>query len=140
MQKSQAPPGHTQTPQKPVRQHVIVDYMIFDDSISFERTAPDRYKMKFKYTAETDIMCSIFTFVEESFNVQSYTTENIEISKDHGHEKHISIGIGKEKVLEVADIKVATGQPYIFAENLVNNYYPLIIRLVRGVSKYRKIS
>lgn len=106
--------------------------MIFDDGITFERTAPDRYKMKFKYTAESDIMCSIFTFVEESFNVQSYTTENIEISKEHGYEKHISIGIGKEKVLEVPEIKVATGQPYIFAENLVNNYYPLIVRLVGG--------
>lgn len=138
MQKTSAQPAPNamQQPQKPLRQHVIVDYMIFDDSITFERTAGDRYKMKFKYTAESDIMCSIFTFVEESFNVQSYTTENIEISKEHGFEKHISIGIGKEKVLEVPDIKVATGQPYIFAENLVNNYYPLIVRLVRGEVSY----
>jgi len=108
--------------------------MIFDNSVTFELTDKDKYKMKFKYTAETDLMCSIFTFVEESFNVQSYTTENMESSKEHGFEKHVTLGVGKERVLEVPDIKVATGQPYVFAEHLVNNYYPLIIRLVSPVN------
>lgn len=139
MQPHPSMPGHqAATPQKPMRQHVIVDYMIFDDTISFEMTSKDLYKMKFKYTAETDLMCSIFTFVEESFNVQSYTTENMEASKEHGFEKHISIGIGKEKMLEVPGIKIATGQPYVFAEHLVNNYYPLIVRLVTNLPDSRK--
>jgi hypothetical protein len=123
---------------KPHRQHVVVDYMIYEDTISLEMISKDHYKMTFKYTAESELMCSIFTFVEESFNIQSYTTENMEISKEHGFEKHISIGVGKEKMLEVPDIKVATGQPYVFSEHLVNNYYPLIIRLVRGLNDNRR--
>jgi hypothetical protein len=139
MQRPPAPvQASPQAPSKPLRQHVVLDYMIYEDSIIFEMISKDHYKMKFKYTAESDLMCSIFTFVEESFNIQSYTTENMEISKEHGFEKHISISMGKEKMLEVPDIKVATGQPYIFAEHLVNNYYPLIIRLVRGLNYYRR--
>lgn len=78
----------------PKKQHFIVDYMIYDDSMQLEQTAANTYKLTFKYYAESPLTCSVFTFVEESFNVTTATTENLKSDTRYGSEQHLQLQAG----------------------------------------------
>lgn len=121
-------------PQQPVKQHITMDYMIYDESINF--TKSDKFKedfqytLHFTYTSGSDLLCSAFTFVEESFNIDTYTTENVVADKKNGSEKHVALAAGDNKNAVIDPLKIVMKENYNFTSDLINNYYPLIIRLV----------
>ena len=117
--------------QKPPKPHVIVSYMLFENSMILTETSHHKFTLSFKYQAETELVMSLFTFVEETFNVDTYTTEGIATDKKKGSEHHLVLPASPQpKEVKVEDIFVKMDEKYYFNEAILNNYYPLMIRLV----------
>lgn len=119
-----------QQPQQPMKQHIVMNYMIDDESMLLKKIEDNKYSLHFNYTAASELLCSVFTFVEESFNVESYTTENMQPDKKNGSEKHVALNPGRNQQAQIDGLRVVYKENYNFSDNLINNYYPLIIRLV----------
>lgn len=122
--------GGYRAPAPPSKQHFIVDYMIKDDSMQLVKTADNTYKLTFGYLAESPLTCSVFTFVEESFNLLTMTTEKLKCDPRYGCESHIQLKAGKDMNAAVPDAKVSTSMNYFFTTKMQNSIYPLMIRLV----------
>ena len=124
-------PAHASPAKTPQKQHVLVDYIMNGDSVNLEKTAENTYRLTFKYKSPTGLICSVLTFVEESFNVQTNTTEKLEADKAKGSEKHAHLEkCTDEKLATIDGLKIVAKEKYNFGDQLLNNYYPLIIRLV----------
>lgn len=124
-----------QSPKFP-RQYIIVAYQMKDDTVELVETAKDTFTLNFSYRSPTELMCSLFTFVEESFNVDTYTTENLVIDKNKGGEQHLTLPATGEKDApgSIPKVTVKVDQKYFFTDTIQNNYYPMLIRLVDYLS------
>ena len=117
--------------QKPPKPHVILSYMIFESSMVLKQTGENTFTLTFKYQAETELVVSLFTFVEESFNVDTSTTEGLVADKKKGSEHHLVLPPSPQpKETKIEGINIKMDEKYYFAETILNNYYPLMIRFV----------
>lgn len=119
---------------KPNKYHFLIDYMIMDDSIELVETSPGIYTLKFDYISKGILTCSAFTFVEETFNVEFYTTERMTVSPKSGSEIHVSLPNSPndqtKKGAIIQNLRVNPAEAYFFTKEQQNNFYPLALRLV----------
>lgn len=132
------PPPAINQPPKPSKQHFIFDYMIKDDTYELHQTDHNVYSLTFKYVSGSPLVCSVFTFAEDSFNIETATTESLKPHEKFGNEKHIQLAKGEGKEAKIDGLKVASEENYNYTTNIVNCYYPLLIRLVGQHSNHRK--
>lgn len=123
--------AHPQGP-KFNRQHIPMAYQIQDDTMELLQTDDGKFTLTFKYSAQSNIMCSLFTFVEETFNVETFTTENMVHEPQKGGEQHLTLPAtgGKQEEATISNVTVKPDIKYYFTETMQNNYYPMIIRYV----------
>ena len=134
MQQQQNLPDHLK--QKPPKPHIILSYMIFDTDIYLKQTGDKTFTLNFNYQSETDLLISVFTFAQEMFNIETYTTEGLSADKLKGSEHHVNLSPSPEpKQAKVEKVKVLLDEKYNFTEKFLNNFYPMMIRIVRCVYK-----
>lgn len=122
-------------PAQPKKQHVVVDYMVHEDSIVFTKLPEGThfYKLDFNYSAKTALMASVYTFTQECFNIDTYTTEDIKPDPNRGCESMLNLNAGDKAHFTVPKMKIIAEEKYIYGEHVVNNFYPFLMRLVLSV-------
>ncbi len=115
---------------KPSKQHFILDYMIKEESVELNQTNHNVYTLNFKYVASSPLTISVFTFVEESFHVDTDITEDLKPNPNLGNQQHQQLPPGEGMEAHIKDLMVVCEEKYNFGANIVNCCYPLLIRLV----------
>lgn len=112
--------------------------MLFEDSLELSESAENTYTLSFDYTSNSGLMASVFCFVEESFNVESFTTENLKVDSRYGGEAHKSLEPGIKAKAEFNNLHLLAKEKYFYSNDLVNNFYPMVIRLENRLSAESK--